>query len=131
MKDRDAQAARLKAHRKELSGAGLSGRKLDRAMLPLETFHKQLEEDIQIYEALKKGDKKVLSRLGFGQQLVALRIANGLTQRELAERLGVHESQVSRDERNEYHGITVERADKVLAALGLRLVPTYKVALPA
>jgi transcriptional regulator with XRE-family HTH domain len=36
---------------------------------------------------------------------VALRIATGLTQRQLAETLGVHESQVSRDERNEYHGI--------------------------
>jgi len=28
-------------------------------------------------------------------------------------------SQVSRDERNEYHGITVERASKVLHGLGV------------
>jgi transcriptional regulator with XRE-family HTH domain len=49
--------------------------------------------------------------------LVALRIAKGLTQRELAERLGVHESQVSRDERNEYHGITLERARRILQAM--------------
>jgi transcriptional regulator with XRE-family HTH domain len=40
-----------------------------------------------------------------------------LTQRQLAERLGVHESQVSRDERNEYHGITLERAARILEAL--------------
>jgi hypothetical protein len=33
----------------------------------------------------------------------------------------VHESQVSRDERNEYFGITLERAARVLDALGARL----------
>ena len=32
--------------------------------------------------------------------LIALRIAKGLTQRELAERLEVSETQVSRDERH-------------------------------
>lgn len=52
-----------------------------------------------------------------GQLLIALRIANGITQHELVERLGVSESVVSRDERNEYHGITVERAQCVLNAL--------------
>jgi hypothetical protein len=30
----------------------------------------------------------------------------------------VHESQISRDERNEYHGITLERAGRLLDALG-------------
>ena len=54
----------------------------------------------------------------WGQLLVALRVAQGISQRELAERLGVHESQVSRDERNEYHGVTLERAQRVLDALG-------------
>jgi transcriptional regulator with XRE-family HTH domain len=52
-----------------------------------------------------------------GRLLIATRIAQGLTQRELAERLGVSESLVSRDERNEYHGITVERAQRILDAL--------------
>ena len=53
--------------------------------------------------------------------MVALRIALGLTQRELAERLAVHESQVSRDERNEYHAVTVDRASRILDALGVDL----------
>ena len=53
--------------------------------------------------------------------MVALRIAQGVTQRELARRLGVSESQVSRDERNEYFGITLERATRVVEALGFRL----------
>jgi transcriptional regulator with XRE-family HTH domain len=50
--------------------------------------------------------------------LIALRIAAGMTQRQLADRLDVSEAQVSRDERNEYHGITVERAQRIIDALG-------------
>jgi transcriptional regulator with XRE-family HTH domain len=50
-----------------------------------------------------------------------VRIARGISQRKLARRLDVHESQVSRDERNEYFGITLERAVKVLDALNIRL----------
>ena len=34
---------------------------------------------------------------------------------------------VSRDERNEYHGITVERARRVLDALGVRLVTRVEI----
>jgi hypothetical protein len=30
----------------------------------------------------------------------------------------VSEAQVSRDERNEYHGVTVDRAQRILEALG-------------
>jgi transcriptional regulator with XRE-family HTH domain len=43
-----------------------------------------------------------------------------MTQRELANRLKVDESQISRWERNEYHGITIEKAAAVLDALGAR-----------
>ncbi|MDP9378989.1 MAG: helix-turn-helix domain-containing protein [Chloroflexota bacterium] len=41
-----------------------------------------------------------------------------MSQRELAERPGVSEAQVSCDERSEYHGITVDRAQRVLDAMG-------------
>jgi len=53
--------------------------------------------------------------------MVGARIAMGLTQRQLAERLNIHESQVSRDERNEYHGVSVERAQRVLDAMKIKL----------
>jgi transcriptional regulator with XRE-family HTH domain len=53
--------------------------------------------------------------------LISLRIAQNISQRELAKRLDVHESQISRDERNEYFGITLERAVKILDALNVRL----------
>ncbi len=50
-----------------------------------------------------------------------------MTQRELARRLSVDEAMVSRDERNEYHGITVDRAKRMLDALGVRLVTRVEV----
>jgi hypothetical protein len=33
----------------------------------------------------------------------------------------VHESQVSRDERNDYHGVTIDRANHITKTLGFAL----------
>ena len=113
---------RLKEHQNRLSEIGLKADELKRALDPLRSFHLQLEEEVQSYERLKRGDLGELFNLhGLGHMLVALRIARGLTQRELSGRLGVHESQVSRDERNEYHGVTVDRASRVLDAMDVQL----------
>lgn len=113
---------RLEQHRTRLKEAGLNRGELKRAMDPLRSFHLQLEEEIQSYERLRRGELDELVNLhGLGRTLIALRIARGFSQRQLAERLEVHESQVSRDERNEYHGVTVERAARVLDAMGVKL----------
>lgn len=118
----EEERQRLDEHRARLAGMGLVDEELKRALDPLRSFHLQLEEEVQSYERLKRGDiGELLNLHGLGHALVALRIARGLTQRELAARLGVHESQVSRDERNEYHGVTVERASRILDAMGGRL----------
>jgi ribosome-binding protein aMBF1 (putative translation factor) len=93
----------------------------------MESFHLQLAEEVESYERLKRREFDELDNLrGFGHLLISLRIAQGISQRELARRLGVHESQVSRDERNEYFGITLERAVKVLDALNVRLRTTVE-----
>ncbi|WP_363321525.1 helix-turn-helix domain-containing protein [Polycladomyces subterraneus] len=44
------------------------------------------------------------------------------THTELVERLGVSKSQVSQDERNEYHGASIEKLKKIAYALGVPLV---------
>ena len=113
---------RLVQHRGRLKSAGLSPAQLKRALDPLRTCHLQLREEVESYQRLKRGDFGELVNFdGLGRLLVAVRIASGLTQRELAERLDVHESQISRDERNEYHNITVERATRVLEAMHAQL----------
>jgi len=54
-----------------------------------------------------------------GKALIAIRISEGLSQKELADALGVSQAQVSRDERNEYRGITSDRYARVLGAMGV------------
>ncbi len=113
---------RLAEHRARLKGAGLSDEEIKRVTDPMESFHLQLKEEVESYERLKRGEFEELDNLrGLGHLLISLRIAQGISQRELARRLNVHESQVSRDERNEYFGITLERAVKILDALNVRL----------
>lgn len=114
---------RLAEHRARLKEAGLSDDEIKRVIDPMESFHLQLKEEVESYERLKRGEFEELVNLrGFGHLLISLRIAKGLSQRDLAKRLDVHESQVSRDERNEYFGITLERAVRILDALDVRLV---------
>jgi ribosome-binding protein aMBF1 (putative translation factor) len=113
---------RLAEHRARLRQAGLSDEEIKRVTDPMESFHLQLQEEVESYERLKRGEFEELENLrGFGHLLISLRIAQGMSQRELAKRLNVHESQVSRDERNEYFGITLERAIRILDALNVRL----------
>ena len=113
-----AERARLAEQEARLAAMGLSAEELKRGLDPQRSFHLQFEEEVTSYERLRRGEFGEIRNLrDVGQLLVAARIARGLSQRELAERLRVHESQVSRDERNEYHGITLERAARILEAL--------------
>lgn len=118
----EQEAQRLAAQRAQLEQMDLDAEQIQRVLDPMESFHQQLAEEIRGYERLKRGEFDELSNLrGLGQLLISLRIARGLTQRELASRLDVHESQVSRDERNEYHGVTLERAQRICEALGAEI----------
>jgi DNA-binding XRE family transcriptional regulator len=101
-------------------------------MEPLCSFPAQLKEEVAWYEDVRRRNFPAIRRLTqIGRLLIALRIANGLTQRELAERLGVSEAVVSRDERNEYHGITVERAQRLLDALHATVVTQVEEVTPS
>ncbi|HET7233082.1 MAG TPA: helix-turn-helix transcriptional regulator [Longimicrobium sp.] len=116
---RDAEV--MEAERSQLRERGISGEGVELALQPMESFRQQLEEEVRAYERMKRGEFDVLHSLtGIGRWLIGIRIARGMTQRELAERLSVSEAQVSRDERHEYYGITVERAQRILEALGTR-----------
>lgn len=116
------ERTRLDEHHARLKQSGLSEAEVKRVIDPMESFHLQLAEEVGAYERLKRGQFDAVFNLrGLGQMLISLRIAQGITQRELSERLGVNESQVSRDERNEYHGVTLERASRILDALQVQV----------
>ncbi len=121
------EKSRITQHRARLIEQGLDKRAVKNVMDPMESFHLQLQEEVTSYERLIRGEFEDLENLrGLGHLLVSLRITRGMTQRELASRLNVHESQVSRDERNEYHGVSVDRVTKILEALGVQLQTKVK-----
>jgi len=106
----------------KLKSQGLSREQIKRMLDPGRAFHAQLKSEVQTYERLKRGEFDELRNLaGIGPLLIGARLASGLSQRDLAVRLGVHESQVSRDEHNDYHGITVDRASRLLDMLGIEI----------
>ncbi len=116
------ESKRLAETKEHLEKEGLDSEEIKRVLDPIESFHLQLKEEVESYERLKRGEFDELINLrGFGHLLIALRIYKGITQTELADKLGISESQISRDERNEYHGITLERATRIVEALGVKL----------
>ena len=119
------EGARLKEQRRKLVEMDLGKEEIKRVLDPIRSFHDQLKEEVGSYERLKRGQFDELRNFeGVGRLLIALRIAQGISQRDLADRLNVHESQVSRDERNEYHGVTVDRANRILEVLGAEVRST-------
>lgn len=116
---KDSEA--IEAQRTALRELGIEGEALERAMEPMLSFGLQLMEEVEVYERMKRGHLDVLHNLtSIGRWLIGIRIARGISQRDLAGRLNVSEAQVSRDERHEYAGISVERAQRILEALGTR-----------
>lgn len=123
-----AEKKRITEQRQALEKEGYTGEQLARLLAPFASFHLQLQEEVDSYERLLRHELSELDNLsGLGHSLICLRIATGLSQSELAAKLGVHPSQVSRDERNEYHGITLERAAKILEALGVKIHVTFDI----
>jgi hypothetical protein len=96
-------------------------REVGRALEPLISFRDQLREEIETYDRMRRGDLSILSDLqSIGRWLIGAHIAKGWSLSRLADELGVSVQQGSRDEQNEYHGITTRRAQRILHALGIR-----------
>jgi transcriptional regulator with XRE-family HTH domain len=111
----------IRSQRQHLEAQGFSTDQTERVLQPLLSFQAQLEEEIEIYDRLRRGELPTLYSLSdIGQWLIGVRISQGLSQKELAGRLNVSEQQISRDERNEYHGITVDRAEQILQTMGVQ-----------
>lgn len=112
----------LRAQREALKQKGANADVLGVALKPQEDAVDALVREIKVYESSRSGSFGELRNLSdFGRLLVSIRLASGLSQLELAKRLEVDPSQVSRDERTEYRGVTIERANKILEAMGADL----------
>lgn len=123
---------RLETEQNRLKKEGVPDELIHLAIDPLASFTMQLEEEIRFYEDTKRGKFPELHNLsGIGRLLIGLRINQNMSQKELAQKLKVNESQVSRDERNEYHGASVEKIRSVLDALGGDLISEISVKIRA
>ena len=83
-----------------------------------------LRDQLQGYERLRAGRVKqrtLRSLSELPKAIIEARIAARVTQKGLADRLGVAEQQVQRWEATEYAGVSVERMQQVADALGVTI----------
>jgi ribosome-binding protein aMBF1 (putative translation factor) len=82
----------------------------------------ELREELKAYDRLRSGRQRTLAVNSFDdlpRALVQARIAAGLSQKELAERLMLKEQQIQRYEATDYATASLTRLRKVMAALGV------------
>ena len=121
LKRLEQDAETIGRQRAQLEKMDLSDEEVERALQPMISFCDQLREEVETYERMRRGDLGVLYNLtSVGRWLIGARVAKGWSITDLADALDVSVQQVSRDENNEYRGITTERAQRILEVLGVR-----------
>src|SRR5687768_11613384 len=91
-----AQERRLVEYRAELEARGLPDADIQQALAPVRAFAAKLQNDVSAYERLARGELPAFVGIEqLGDALVAARLVVGVSQRELAARLGVNESIIS------------------------------------
>ena len=81
-----------------------------------------LEAELAEYEDLRSGKRNTFALTSFDELPLALikaRIASGLTQRDLALRLGLKEQQIQKYEASDYASASLSRVQAVVRALGV------------
>jgi DNA-binding XRE family transcriptional regulator len=89
----------------------------------IETLRRQIDH----YEQLRDGhitSREITSLRELPTALIEARIAARLTQRQLAERIGVAEQQIQRWEANDYSGVNLGRLQSIADALGVQIRET-------
>jgi hypothetical protein len=112
----------MTSNRELLTKVGLQEAEIQQHITPTLTLVAQWKKEVEEYDRLKTGqlpEEEPIQRIG--EFLVKLRISKGLTQKALADQIEVDETMVSRDERNLYKGVSIERLFRVIEALGVQV----------
>jgi transcriptional regulator with XRE-family HTH domain/Zn-dependent peptidase ImmA (M78 family) len=83
-----------------------------------------LQAELAEYDRLKSADLSVISINSFDELadgLIQARIASGLSQKALADRIGIKEQQVQRYEAERYASASYQRLREIANALGVRI----------
>jgi ribosome-binding protein aMBF1 (putative translation factor) len=102
---------------------GKSSRRTDSMAAKVEQVMCSREDQIREYDALKRGELKLpkIERLDDVPPLIpSIRIARGVSQTELAHRIGVSKQVISRYEESDYQSAGLTRLREILDALGVR-----------
>ncbi|MBI3796462.1 MAG: helix-turn-helix domain-containing protein [Deltaproteobacteria bacterium] len=83
-----------------------------------------LQHELAEYETLRSGKRKVVALESLEElpkTLIQARIAAGLSQEDLAAKLGRKPQQIQRYEATEYQSASLERVNEVVRVLGVKL----------
>jgi HTH-type transcriptional regulator / antitoxin HipB len=109
----------------------LSPRLLTAQKAGLQVWIDRLKVQMAEYETLQGG----VSSLEIGSlddlpiAIIKARISLGMTQKELAEKIGTQEQQIQRYEADRYGAISFDRMMKIVAALGMSLKSGMEIAI--
>lgn len=112
----------LKRTTKTLSGVDPRFQKLEQDALESQLL--DLQREIQEYEDLKNGQIPIMELLSIGDlptTLIKARIALGLSQKDLADRIGLPEQQIQRYESTDYESASMSRLKQIIDALHLEI----------
>ena len=110
-------------------GSPLDEEKRQLVMDGMQSLIDEWSEQMREYEQLKSGPAtlEVTSLRELPAVLVKARLAAGLTQKQLAHKLGVKPQQIQRYEATRYRTITLARMQEIADALGVRVEAKFGV----
>jgi transcriptional regulator with XRE-family HTH domain len=109
---------------KKMENAGFTEKQINISVGMAKVLLHNRKREVEEYEQVITGnfDPYTCSLDLIGRHLIKLRIWRGLSQTDLANKLGVKQTQVSRDERDEYSGASIHKIKQVLKALDVELM---------
>src|SRR5712692_9002311 len=95
----EALQHQIEATRAWACDQGCTADEAESAADPIRNMRVNIEQEVHEYEGAHHRSFPVIHRVSsIGRLLILLRIAHSMSQKELADKLGVSEAQVSRDE---------------------------------
>jgi HTH-type transcriptional regulator/antitoxin HigA len=126
---RDRTVAQIEGFRRALAKAEVDepGKRSAAIRGSYEGMIRQLEDELREYDELKSGVLNLpqVERLSQIAPFIArIRIAKGVSQAELARRLGVSKQVISRYEESDYQTVAIARLEEILDAIGIKTAVT-------
>ncbi len=104
---------------------GLPPEVVEQVLRVMKTERAELSEVVEAYENAKdRGDHQLLQKRAAndpGLTLIVARISKGMSQRDLAWRLGIKEQQVQRYEADRYNNTSLKNCERIATLLGVSL----------